>query len=51
MGLVKGIDVLAAKASLETFKPKLFSDTAVLQRKWHAALRPGISLPCYEQSD
>src|SRR5258708_4289208 len=40
--------VIAAKESSEKFKPKPFSDVAVLQRKWHAALRPGISLPPYE---
>jgi PAS domain S-box-containing protein len=40
--------VIAAKLSSETFKPKLFGDVAVLQRKWHAALRPGIALPRYE---
>src|SRR5258708_13621150 len=40
--------VIAAKESSEKFKPKPFSDVAVLQRKWLAALRPGISLPPYE---
>jgi diguanylate cyclase (GGDEF)-like protein/PAS domain S-box-containing protein len=48
MCAAKGLDVLAVKDSPEKSKPKLFSDVAVLQRKWHAALRPGVSLPRYE---
>ncbi len=27
----------------------MFGDVPVLQRKWHAALRPGLSLPPYEE--
>jgi hypothetical protein len=48
LALRKGTRVIAGKQSSEEFKPKLFGDVAVLQRRWHAALRPGISLPRYE---
>ncbi|WP_439923151.1 putative bifunctional diguanylate cyclase/phosphodiesterase [Nitrobacter sp. JJSN] len=33
----------------KTFNTDLFSDIAVLQRKWDAALRPGSTLPPYEE--
>src|ERR1700742_3592899 len=39
----------AANKTNEKFEPKLFDDVSVLQRKWHAAVRPGESLPRYEE--
>jgi diguanylate cyclase (GGDEF)-like protein/PAS domain S-box-containing protein len=44
----KGTNVTAANQQAEKIPPKLFGDVAVLQRKWRAALRPGMSLPFYE---
>src|ERR1700744_1058233 len=38
----------AANKTNEKFEPKLFDDVSVLQRKWHAAVRPGERLPRYE---
>ena len=35
------------KVTSEVF-PNPFGDLAVLQRKWHAAVRPGMTLPPYE---
>jgi diguanylate cyclase (GGDEF)-like protein/PAS domain S-box-containing protein len=32
----------------EKFSPDMFGDIPILKRKWQAALRPGESLPCYE---
>jgi diguanylate cyclase (GGDEF)-like protein/PAS domain S-box-containing protein len=46
--VAKGTDVIAASEPSEKFRTKLFSDVAVLQRKWQAALRPGVPLPFYE---
>jgi diguanylate cyclase (GGDEF)-like protein/PAS domain S-box-containing protein len=38
----------AAKKSAGKINTEMFSDVAVLQRKWRAALRPGERLPHYE---
>ena len=38
---------LSGKPS-EKFSPDMFGDIPILKRKWQAALRPGESLPCYE---
>jgi hypothetical protein len=40
--------MIAAKKSSGKTNAELFDDVPVLQRKWHAALRPGQSLPRYE---
>ena len=40
--------MIAAKKSSGKFNTEMFSDVPVLQRKWRAALRPGESLPRYE---
>src|ERR1700719_4119394 len=40
--------MIAAKKSSGKFNTEMFSDVPVLQRKWQAALRPGESLPRYE---
>jgi diguanylate cyclase (GGDEF)-like protein/PAS domain S-box-containing protein len=39
---------VAAKKTSGTVDTKMFGDVPVLQRKWHAALRPGDTLPRYE---
>jgi diguanylate cyclase (GGDEF)-like protein/PAS domain S-box-containing protein len=40
--------MIAAKKSSGKFNTEMFGDVPVLQRKWQAALRPGESLPRYE---
>ena len=40
--------MLAARKSSEKLNAEMFADVPVLQRKWHAALRPGDRLPRYE---
>jgi len=40
--------MIAAKKSSGKFNTEMFDDVPVLQRKWKAALRPGESLPRYE---
>jgi diguanylate cyclase (GGDEF)-like protein/PAS domain S-box-containing protein len=40
--------MIAVKKSSVKFNTELFDDVPVLQRKWHAALRPGEQLPRYE---
>ncbi len=40
--------MVAARKLSGKFKPEMFDDVPVLQRKWHAALRPGETLPRYE---
>jgi hypothetical protein len=40
--------MIAAKKSSEQFNTEMFGDVAILKRKWQAALRPGESLPRYE---
>jgi diguanylate cyclase (GGDEF)-like protein/PAS domain S-box-containing protein len=40
--------MIAAKRSSGKFNAEMFDDVSVLQRKWHAALRPGEGLPRYE---
>jgi diguanylate cyclase (GGDEF)-like protein/PAS domain S-box-containing protein len=45
---VVGNVMIAAKKSSGKFNTELFDDVPVLQRKWHAALRPGEALPRYE---
>jgi diguanylate cyclase (GGDEF)-like protein/PAS domain S-box-containing protein len=40
--------MIAAKKSSGKLNADMFSDVAVLQRKWKAALRPGEGLPRYE---
>jgi hypothetical protein len=40
--------MIAAKKLSGKFKPEMFDDVPVLQRKWQAALRPGETLPRYE---
>ncbi len=45
---VVGIVVIAAKKISGKFNTEMFRDVPVLQRKWRAALRPGESLPRYE---
>ena len=43
-----GIAVIASKRISGKSNTAMFGDVAVLQRKWHAALRPGENLPRYE---
>jgi diguanylate cyclase (GGDEF)-like protein/PAS domain S-box-containing protein len=43
-----GEAMIAAKKSSEKFNSEMFEDVPVLQRKWKAALKPGESLPRYE---
>ncbi|KRR04790.1 diguanylate cyclase [Bradyrhizobium jicamae] len=38
----------SSRKSSEKFNTEMFTDVAVLQRKWQAALRPGEYLPRYE---
>jgi diguanylate cyclase (GGDEF)-like protein/PAS domain S-box-containing protein len=45
---VVGNVMLAAKKTLGKLNFEMFDDVPVLQRKWHAALRPGEKLPRYE---
>ena len=40
--------MIAVEKSSGKFKTEMFDDVPVLQRKWHAALRPGERLPRYE---
>jgi len=40
--------MLAARKSSGKSAPEMFDDVPVLQRKWHAAVRPGDKLPAYE---
>ena len=40
--------MIAAKKSSGKFNAKMFDDVSILQRKWQAALRPGDTLPRYE---
>jgi diguanylate cyclase (GGDEF)-like protein/PAS domain S-box-containing protein len=40
--------MLAARKSSGKSTPEMFDDVPVLQRKWHAAVRPGEKLPAYE---
>src|ERR1700720_1279407 len=40
--------MFAAKRSSGKLNTKMFDDVPVLQRKWQAALRPGDTLPRYE---
>ena len=40
--------MIAAKKSSEQFNTEMFGDVPILKRKWQAALRPGESLPRYE---
>ena len=40
--------MIAARELSGKFKPEMFDDVPVLQRKWQAALRPGETLPRYE---
>src|ERR1700732_2480091 len=40
--------MLAAKKSSGKLNTEMFDDVSVLQRKWQAALRPGETLPRYE---
>src|SRR5664279_4874635 len=40
--------MFAAKRSSGKLNTEMFDDVPVLQRKWHAALRPGEQLPRYE---
>jgi len=40
--------MIAAKRSSGKFNTEMFDDVPILQRKWQAALRPGESLPRYE---
>ena len=40
--------MIAAKRSSQKFNAEMFDDIPVLKRKWQAALRPGESLPRYE---
>jgi len=40
--------MLAARKSSDKLSAEMFADVPVLQRKWHAALRPGERLPRYE---
>ena len=40
--------MVAAKRSSGKFNAEMFDDVPVLQRKWQAALRPGETLPRYE---
>ena len=41
--------MIAAKRSSGKFNADMFDDVSVLRRKWQAALRPGESLPRYEE--
>jgi hypothetical protein len=41
--------MIAAKKVSGKSNPEMFDDVPVLQRKWHAALRPGERLPRYEE--
>jgi hypothetical protein len=43
-------EMIAAKKPSGKTNAELFDDVPVLQRKWQAALRPGQSLPRYEDS-
>jgi diguanylate cyclase (GGDEF)-like protein/PAS domain S-box-containing protein len=45
---VVGNVMSAAKKSSEKLNTEMFDDIPVLQRKWQAALRPGETLPHYE---
>jgi diguanylate cyclase (GGDEF)-like protein/PAS domain S-box-containing protein len=40
--------MLAGRKSSGKSQPEMFDDIPVLQRKWHAAVRPGEKLPPYE---
>src|ERR1700732_5288649 len=40
--------MVAAKKSSGQFNTEMFGDVPILKRKWQAALRPGESLPRYE---
>ena len=40
--------MIAARKSSGKTNAELFDDVPVLQRKWQAAMRPGQSLPHYE---
>jgi len=49
VGVAGWVMVMAKKSSgTEKFNSDMFGDVAVLQRKWKAALRPGETLPRYE---
>jgi len=39
---------MVAKTSSRKLKPEMFDDLPVLKRKWQAAVRPGETLPRYE---
>jgi len=41
--------VTAVRKKRETLTTQLSADLAILQRKWHAAVQPGQSLPSYEE--
>ena len=41
--------MIAARKSSGKTNAELFDDVPVLQRKWQAAVRPGQSLPRYEE--
>ena len=45
---LRGIAMMAAKKTSGKLSTEMFDDVPVLRRKWHAALRPGDSLPRYE---
>src|ERR1700724_4717923 len=45
---VVGNVMIAAKKSSGKLNTEMFDDVPVLQRKWQAALRPGETLPHYE---